>query len=408
MTAQNHAALKQTAQQNPTQANQILRNQFAATSLFQDIPSPAQGLALNMGGATQIVLNNLGYLIKLLVRVEFAYTAGAALSLSPAGLFNAITNVTLKDFSGLQRHNAPASAYIMRHSIRKRAKPFAHNPQLGSIGGSEVFGGATNFYDGTTNFTSMPSAGVASGANTGVIMFEIPVARDPDHADFTGMIDMQSTDGQVVLSLTTLAAAQFSVNGSDVSPFNGSATVTAATANVWVQQFFAQPQSDPAFNGIYPIPFLDVGQVYAFETQNWSTNLAQGSESRISLPNGRLIDTICARWFSNGYQGGNSYTNDLSTLRLVLNSANSIMQRDTTTQYAMQRDQITFDMGKGMYFIDFLGVKGSGKTAVKTQGQGNLQLGITPNGAITGTSYLEFNVISTYPNGSVIGGVIPN
>jgi len=396
---------------SPLQANMTLRGQLASTGLYQDLPSPAQGLSLNLGGQTQIALNNLGYLTKLTCRVVLTYTPSAAPTLSPYGLYNFFPNIQLRDFSGLTRINGPLSAIVMRNASRKMRKDYAVKPQQPSLNSysAETFGGNVRFYDGTNSFNSLPLANLNSGvSNVAVLEFEIPVCRDVDNADFTGMIDTQSTDGQIILNVTTLSASQLGAAGDDTKCFNGSATFSNVSAQIWVQQHFIMPQPDPQLQGKLPIPTYDIQQVYALESQNWNTNLAGNSETRISIANARQVDLICGRWFNNGYQGGNGYGNDIARHRLLLNAATSIFDRDQILQYSVQREEMGIELGMGSYLYSFIKNKGSGRGPIMTAATGNLQLGLTPSTVAGTNTFFEYSMWCTYPLGSTLSSTIIN
>jgi hypothetical protein len=76
--------------------------------------------------------------------------------------------------------------------------------------------------------------------------------------------------------------------------------------------------------------------------------------------------------------------------------------------YMLQRQEVGVDLGKGAYFMDFEGLPGNGRQPIQTAQLGNVQLGLTPASAPSGTTFVDYAVESLYTKGMMLGSVIPN
>lgn len=409
MTAKNQSDLQALYKQNPQAANNFLRKRLAATGLFEEI-FIANAIPLTRGGVTRIPLTNTGLLTGLKLIVEVIYTvATAAPTASPKSIQNYITNVAVKDFSNTARINAPLTLIVNQQGYRDKQLAVSHIPQTNGISGtfSENYGKQLSILDNGLSITNVPNVqtSVAAGqVATGY--FTIPVCRDAVNGDYTGILNMQSTQGQAYLELTSLADGNFAVSGADTSVFNalngGTVTVTSATVTV-VQQFIL-PQPDKQINGQLPLPPLDLAMVFELSGQYINSGFSANQETRIPLPNSRNISAVYYDWYNNTVLGGAGNNADINQHRVIINGTTPIITRSAYTQYMQQRNDATFDLSMGSYVMDFVGVSESGKMPVSTDVYGNVQIGVTPNSVAS--PFLNYMVESTYMQGQPLGPIV--
>jgi hypothetical protein len=404
MSLQNAQAIEKLYATDPVAANTYCRNQLAATALKQSI---ALGTTqLTAGGTTTIPLRNYGLLESIDLFVEFAYTvASGPAVLSPMGMLNALTKIEVTDFAGTPRITAPATLIDLVMGKRYNQKPFSLDANIAAIGGAETFGAAQTFVSGSNSYASIPSAGLANGAQTSCCFLRVPIARNPEVADFTGILDVQSTQGQALLKISL--AALFGAAGNETLMFNTSASVTLTSAQVTVQQNFLLPQPDPHLGNTLPIPRLDVNTVYEIAGLSIPTGWATGQENFVSLPNNRQVEMAVAAYYNNNLLGGGSTAGqDIARHRVLLNGATAITDKSQILQYMHQRKDYQVDWGRGLYYWDFTGAPNSGRSPVVTNQLGNVQIGLTP-ATVVASPFLSYATVSTYANGSSLGALAP-
>lgn len=394
----------QPAQQNISAINSQLRQLLLATGIQQNIP--LSGNALAIGGQSRVKLQNIGVATRLRCLFTFTYTATATAQLSKFGFLNAISNISLTDFTGTPRINASAAAIFMTNARRYKRKPNSHKPGLTGIGGTESFGAAS---------TLTPNAGLATGSpQTAQFFLDIPIAFDPDGGDLRGALPLQSNVGEAYVSFTT--ASIWGAANDDTKAFAGAATITPISASVDILEEYILPQPSAIAQKIYPqgggfpIPPLDTNTVNEIITVQVSNNIIANSENLIPFPNTRMINSINYRWFNNSVQGGTTNgTSDIQQHRIVVNGNNPILTYYTPQwAYLMMREQLGFDLGLGAYIWDFIGHAGSGKQPWQTAELGNIQLGLTPQATVNGgNTFIEFTTESFYSVGTPLGSIVP-
>ena len=391
-------------QANPTQINQILRQQLLATGIRQ--AQPLGATTLNIGANTRIKLQNIGVLTRVRLLFTFVYTVPATAALSQMGFLNAITNISLNDFTGTPRISASAIALAMRNALRERRKAYSHKPGAAGIGGSEIYGSSA---------ITLPSTGLATGSNqTAQFIVDLPVCFDYDGGDLRGAIPMQSNVGEMYINIQT--AATLGAANDDTKALNQVVTPVAASCNVDVLQEYILPQASAVAMQLtkqqFPIPLLDTNTVYELVTVQTSDNIAAGTEKLIPLPNTRMVNGLFYRFFNNSIQGGTATGNDISQHRLVVNGATALETYGLNNgnplwKYIENRSTLGFDVAKGAYVWDFLGHPGSGRQPVQTSQLGNIQLGLTPQSNNGGNTFVEFTTESFYAIGTALGSIAP-
>jgi hypothetical protein len=398
------------AQQDISQVNQFLRQRLMATGIQQNLPLGVT--ALTPGQASRVKLQNVGILTRIWCLFTINYTPSVVATPSPFNLLNAITNISLNDFAVQPRINASASGLFIKNSLRNRRKAAAHKPGLA------VMNGTTDSY-GTPSIT-LPSVPLAAAANSAYFLLEIPICFDPDAGDLRGAIPMQSNVGEMYLNVTM--AGLLGAAGDDTKVFNGAATFSGVTAQVDVLQEYILPQPDAisakmcGHQYTLPIPPLDCSTVYELATIQSSDSISAGAEKLIALGNTRMINSISYRWFNNSVQGGAGTTNDIIQHRLIVNGASPLKTflapagtaSFANWMYAMQREDLGFDLGKGAYVMDFLGLPGCGRQPIQTAQLGNIQIGLTPAANNGGNTFFEFTAESLYSAGSSLGNLFQN
>ena len=390
---------------NISQVNQFLRQRLLATGIQENISLGSYNLT--PGNTTRIKLQNIGLLTRIRLLVTFSYTPSVTIALSKFGLLNAITNISVNDFTGTPRINASASAIQMRNDMRYRRKQGAHKPGLAGIGSTEANG---------TSALVMPNAGLTAAAQTAQFQIDLPIAVDPIGGDLRGAIPMQSNVGEIYLNITM--AALLNAASDDTKAFVTAATMGTVTGTVQVLQEFILPQVDNVSSNAfgaqyaYPIPPLDTNLINELVTIQTSDNIAVGTEKLIPYPNTRAMLGCYYRWFNNSIQGGASPTfaggDDISQHRLILNGATPIQTYPSAGwMYINNRDDLGFDFGVGAFAWDHVGLPGSGQQPIQTAQLGNVQIGITPGSNNGGNTFVEFTTESLFNIGTSLGSIAP-
>jgi hypothetical protein len=370
--------------QEVAQQNAALR-----AALLQSAPRMRKNVitaTAGTGQTTRLKLFNVGILTRLLLRVTADITIGTATATaSTKAPWNLISRLRLTDYDGTDRVNLSGFQMWVINCIRYQ-NAYGYNNQ------SSTF---TGVFTNPNVPTAVSSAQIA-------FFLEIPVAFDVDNdvvqlQDLRGAIMCQTAVGEMYLNIDWTNSLY--TNGDVDSVYSGGATTTvvgqsASYITVTMWQDYLLPQAIGA-NGIVPIPGIDLATVYELNGNlRSSDNLANGAEKLISYPNVRSV--IGAYFF---YVNNSAMSNAISSVRMIANGNNILIDNTSLSQLFYQRLLLETDLVAGVYW------RLHREHPVETALFGNVQMGITPNTAVTGTAYIEVGYESFYTKGAALPGI---
>lgn len=364
-------------------------NASLRAALLQSAPRMRKNVITAVAGTgqtTRLKLFNVGVLTKLLLRVTADITIGTAIAV-PSGKapWNLISRVRLTDYDGQDRVNLSGFQLWIINSVRQGA-PYGYNNMTAAI---------------TATFTN-PQVPTAIGAGTIAFFIEIPVAFDVDNPivqlqDLRGAIMAQTAVGEMYLNIDWTNSLY--TNNDVDSVYAGAATTTVVGAStnyitVTMWQDYLMPQAIGP-GGAIPLPGIDLMTVYELTGNvRSSDNLANGSEKLLNYPN---VRSVIGAYF--GFVNNGALSNAVSQFRQIANGNNILIDNTSLSQLFAQRQRLENDLAAGVYF------QLSREHPIETALFGNVQIGITPNAAITGSAYIEQGFESFYTKGAALPGI---
>ena len=254
--------------------------------------------------------------------------------------------------------------------------------------------------NGTGYNIATPTVPTAVGNGTMTFVQDIPVAFDNENSivqlrDLRGAMMMQTAVGEVYLSIDWVQSLY--ANGDVESLYSGGATTTVVGngsnyITCTVYQEFILPQ---AINGGVPIPSIDLNTVYEINGNIRATdNLTQNQQRLISYPNVRSVIGAYVNFVNNG-----AMSNALSNIRVLANGNTVLLDHTALTKQFEQRqwcDQN--DILPGIFSFMHRA------KPIETALFGNVQIGMTPNAALTNPN-IEYMWESFYSKGAALPGI---
>lgn len=390
------------AQPNQAPMNLLQQNAIMTKRLRETTPTYTRPLGTftgALGQTTRIKLQNVGLLTRIFVVASINTTISTAtFAQSAKGIDAMFPRVTLSDYDGTLRINASSFHLRMRNSLRSRWPKLAGETLLDSSSFTALVNGTGN------TSISNPVFNGAIGSNVQRTFIEVPVCRNFLAGDLTGMINAQTTQGDLYLNIDVGSQSILGTTAQvdDAMAFSATGTIAATAISFEVYQEFYLPQAVAGQS--VPIPLYSLASVYALEGFNrTSDNISTGNEKIIPLPNARVVDGIYMSYLNNSQLGGGSpgaitNANDIARIKLLANSGNYICDRSQAMQYLYQREQLGSDISIGAYFLDFV------PSPIQTDIYGNVGVVLVPGGSVV-TPSVEFTVESTYLKGSALSNI---
>lgn len=360
---------------NALQQNSMMRAAMRATAIpeklkvgtFSESSSPE-------GKTTRIKLFNTGIITKLGLVVSANVTIGTATaSASQRAPWNVIKQIKLIDFEGTERVNCSGFELWLLNCRRMRTPAFLNN-------------------EARTAVSSMPVTPTAVATDNVKFYIEVPVAYDPDNADYRGAIFAQTGLGEMYLNITWNDDFMRAADDDGVYVDNDTTTVTVNSCSVDVFQHYLLPQT---VNGAMPIPQLDLLTVYEIAGNIRSNaNMANGSETLLNYPNRRSVIAAYAQVVNAGV-----LANIVGKYRLILNGNNAIREETEESQLMEQRNWINGDLEDGVFINNHY------DRPIETAQYGQVQWGLTLDTALSGTYYIQHMFESMYAKGMTLPGL---
>lgn len=335
------------------------------------------------GDTVRQKLFNVGIITKLLLDVTMNVTIGTANAVqSLKGPYNFLSRVRLTDFDGTDRVNLSGWQLFVLNCKRYRTYYGANNEAAAAV---------------LTN----PNYTVTTGNRAIQFIIEVPVAFDPDNSiveliDLRGAIMAQTAVGEMYLNIDTNASL-VSTAGDIDSLFSGAGTTTVVSNggfSIVVYQDYILPQTPPGMNQP-PLPLMDLTTVYeCVGNVKSSDNLAVNTPKIMSYPNARSVVGA----FYNYVTAGSAAMGNMTSLQLVANGNNILLDNTERTQVFNQRKMLNSDIAAGVYFNDHR------EHPIETALFGNIQEYLTPAVVSGGNQYVEYAYESFFLKGQALPG----
>lgn len=377
------------ARQIDLMVSKMLREQ---TPLYQKTLGTYTGA---LGQTLRAKLANVGLTTRVFAKVTVNTTIGTATAaLNAKGLEAFVPRVSLSDYDGTLRANLSAYHLKLRNSLRKKwNKLHGESPVFGVDG---LAAGANGRRSAITN----DSFNGAVATNDQTFIIELPICRDLERGDLRGILNTQTTQGDVFFNLDFCSSANVLGSTIDDEKVLYSATGTCAVNSInveIVQEYYMIQQ----INGMVTLPQYSSAVVYALEGfTRTSDNIAAGTDKLVAFPNARVISGVYASYYNNSKLAGGTAQSatDLTRLKLIANAGNYLKDLSIAMQYFLQRESAGFDFNAGVYFLDFE------PAPIQTDVYGNVQLAVTP-GATVSSPNIEVTWESLYLKGAALSGI---
>lgn len=357
-----------------TMANLNLRRALLQTGIRQKKKTGTFGESASpQGKTTRIRLFNTGVLTMISMIVTINLTIGTAnATVSPNAPWNAIKQISVKDYSGQERVRLSGYQLWMINTFRKRTPAHLNNEGLSAV-------------------STMPVVPTAQATADMKFYLEIPIAYQPDN-DLTGAMLMQNSTGEAWVEITWNNA--FHTSGSDDSVYNGAGgtVLTLNSYSVDLFQHFIMPQQ---IGNATPLPLNDFATVYALEGGiRLNDNMSNGMEKLIAYPFNRTVLSAHIHYQNNGAMSG-----ALDKFKLYANGTQVLTEESIDSQLMTQREWINGDTKTGTFFLNHV------PKPIQTAIMGQVQVGMTLTAAPTGNYHLSVAFESFIIDGSLMPGL---
>lgn len=398
----NQAAPAQTAQQQQMsmqQQNAAIRSAVLKQSVRLRQPIFNQAWVPTSTPQLQFSPNFIGLLRRFTVVVTGTVTnndesATATLGdLGVAGMFDPNQGVVLTDLNGYNRIQTGVW-HILQVESQKRAK--AYGLAWTPIAASTPWANA-----GAWLPIQQPTASLEAGdSSTFRLQFDIPVCYMPD--DLRGGIWISVVNATMRAVLTANQQMFVAADTDDTFCFySGTVNLGLTNVNVTVYQDYLD-QLPSSSQGQPALPMMDLSTVYELKKTQYA-NIAPGVENPFPYTNlRRFLSTATIFDSAPGTSPYRYAGSDVSYWALQTASQLYLWRLDPQMFSEMTRQQIGWDLPKGMYFFDHR------RQPIYTPSYGNMQLLLNPitaaAGAIVHIGYEDFADVNLLTQASGIPG----
>jgi hypothetical protein len=319
--------------------------------------SPGPGTVLSFN------IRNVGLVKRLVFFFRATVTAPAAQvqTLTPVGLANFISNVTLWDLGNNQRINTTGWHLTAVSSAKRRG----------------VFGAAYTTdtplgYGNNNNRVMFAPATIAGGANSEIDFYlEVPLVKSD--TDLRGAIYADVTQANMQVQVT-LNPNMFVTSTADrtlaVYQSAGANPATMVLNSVQMyQNYLDQLPRDPS-NGMPILPELDIGTAYLLNNSASALPVAN-QDNAASFTNARTFESVAFIYNNAGTLNVNG--SDLNYIQLQSANFTNILNVDGRMESFMERNLLGADFPAGMHYLNF------SQRPIDTNQFGNMTLVINPS-----------------------------
>lgn len=390
-------------QMSPAQLNMAARNlilrggnvggkyQPPAIDVWQPQNPPAPNNP-GPGSVLTFYVRNVGLVKRLYVlfkaRITTPATSGNALTLTPWGLANFVSNVSFFDLGNNQRINTTGWHLTAIATAKRRGvfggnflndNPFGYGGACASATGAA--GGAVNGenVNGIVNNKSVQSAPVSIAANNnhGDIAFVLEIPFVKNDQDLRGAIYADVTQATMQVQVT-LNPNMFVPTGADPTLAvyqSANASIPTSLTTFSYQVFQNYLDQLPRVNNVPILPQIDIATAYLLNSSASGLPVAN-QDNAASFVNSRSYESVVF-----GYDNNGTLNTDGSDINyILLQSANftNILNLNGQLINMMGRNVIGDDWPQAMYYLDFR------HRPIDTNQYGNMQLVVNPS-TVTGS-----------------------
>lgn len=381
-------------QQSAMQAIQL--NQMARQAILSNcIKMKQQIMSVSVNPASQKTISvtnnnmrNVGLLLGFVIEVEgvIKNTAAGALTRTPLGTSNVLSQVQFDDLSNYTRVKVPGWYLGFLNTVRHGY----------AYGGVYPNGLPMGYGDNFDVFSGPPTVAADASAEVKHTYFQ-PIAYSDN--DLRGAIFMQTVSATANLQIDLNTAPCVAAAGNPLSAiYSGNAAagwdgpVTVKVYQIYLDQI---PRLE---NGQYVLPTQDLNTVYDLK-QTTFTGMTPGQEFPMPYSNYRAFLSTTALFDNGGQFNGGEDVNHFS---LVSANFTRLWQLPPSLLALEARTKIMTDPPKGMYHIE------SRNIPVNTINFGNMELNVqaktvNPNARML-VGYESFSLINQLVGASSLAG----
>jgi hypothetical protein len=360
------------AQMNAAQINQVARQAIKARSvrMLQQIFSQQ----FVPGNTPTFTVNprNVGMINGFWIKVAFTVNNGSAvqIDLTDLGPSNVLSQIQFNDLNNNTRIQTPGWHLGFINSIRGR-RPFGTSLVRGT-----GFDDSVNYGSNWANENnSAPATIPANQSLSGTFWYYVPLAYNPQQADFRGAVYANVVNATMQLNLSFAGSQGISVaaaNGTDatLAMYQGNAagsvaavTLSSATVTVY-QDYYDQLPMGP--NGVL-LPIIDLATIYELK-QTTQTAIVAGQDFPYQYANFRDFLSTITGYVNNGSTGARGVGLDINYWALQSANFTNIWKIEPALAALMTRQMLSVDMPPGFYYFE------SREKPISTTQYGNMQL----------------------------------
>lgn len=332
-----------------------------AIDMWQQL-NPILPSAIGPGSVITIQLRNVGLVKRLVLQINATVTAGAsALTLTPLGLVNLISNVTFIDLGNNTRVNDTAWHLNLISSVKRR-RVFV----------SAQVSDTPNGY-GIVNDRIMYAPSTIAPGTSAPIRFILEVPFVKSNQDLRGAIFADVTNAVMQVQCTLnpqmfvgstqdATLAMYQSAGTDL----GSLGLVGVQANQnYLDQLPRNPQTAAPI-----LPALDLGTAYLLNNTAGGLPVAN-QDNGYSFVNARSYESVA--WIYDNAGVLNINGSDLNYVSIVSANFTNILRFDGQMICVIERDILGCDLPAGMHYLDFR------HRPISTDSYGNMAIIINPN-----------------------------
>lgn len=338
-----------------------------AQPMFQQMLANAYpGNNVVQGQTFNYNLINVGLNRRIVIEVSgnIAQAAAEELTITPWGMMNLISNVTLTDLSNYQRVNTKPRHLFAGATARKR----------GAMGAAFL---NDSFVQMGSNVACMSAPHAVQAVQPFRFFIEVPLSYSP--TDLRGAIWANVTGGQWRLQLTfnpTPVVGSAVADTSEAAYKSDTANDIGVISNVNVivhQDYLDQiPQNPKTGAYVLPVQSLAYNYLWLFAPQ---TGIVAATDFAVQYTNFR---TFLSTLFEYNNGGVLNPGTDINYIAVQVANQSFILKADPFAICEMTREQIGDDYPKGMYYLDHRA------KPIITNNVGNTQLVVNASNAAAG------------------------
>jgi hypothetical protein len=400
MATQAQAQPQASGQPSPAQLNMAARQlilrggvvggvyQPPAIDMLQPL-NPVLPSGTTVGSVLTFQVRNVGLLKRFYLRFKATVTAGASTTqtLTPLGLMNFLSNITLWDLGNQTRINT-YGAHLHIVSSAKRRRVF----------GAAYTSDTPNGFGNINNRIMYAPATIAATDSSEIdVVYEIPLVKND--VDLRGAIWSDVTNAVMQIQVT-LNPNMFVASTADptFAVYQSGGSDLATLSGISVQLFQNYLDRLPSVNNAPILPLQDIGTAYVLNQSASGLPIAN-QDNTAAFTNSRIYESVAFVYDNNGTLNVNG--DDINYIAVQSANFTNTTYVDGKMIGLMQRNTFMDDPPAGTYYLDFR------HRPIDTTQYGNTVLTINPSnvggaGALISYFWEGFAIIGLVNQGGAI------